>query len=194
MERRDRRGGQTAVPRAVLGASLPGVGHPSPGPRAVYQELAALHSRPGLRRFAARRDRRRRSAARSEFLGAAQRVANPYRISAEHGRPCFDVHLAAPRGPLVGPDCLSPLRRRALRAVRCPDGLRTSGAVPVNALALGRRAGTPSGTAPRPRKFAFRSCETSKRRRTSPGQSSSRSRTFCKWWPPTAPRSSWETR
>jgi hypothetical protein len=81
------------------------------GARALSQKPDKDHIRRKLRaRTHCSRARCQRRAARSVICTSAQRFADPLRISAQHGRPCFDVDLDHRRRRAVGPDCLSSLR------------------------------------------------------------------------------------
>ncbi len=101
--RGDRRGRSVrtgAVPRAALS----GLRYSGAGTHALHPQLAAHHRRYQRQAGAAGLDRDpQRGAARPLDLDAAVGVADPHRISAEHGRRRVDVGVDPARRQIVGP-------------------------------------------------------------------------------------------
>ena len=113
--RRGDRGIGAVGPGILSRTALSGVRHPAPGADSLRAQLAAHHSR---RQCEARRDR---AAARSRGTGPrpldehpAQRLADPRRIPAEHGRRGLDVGVHFAPGQALGTVRLPSLRARTM--------------------------------------------------------------------------------
>ena len=123
-ERRER-------PQPVPRPALPGHRHPGPGPPAVHRQLDPADRRRRLRRRCRCdpvRDPGDPRPAGPVALHAAQRLADPPRVPAQHGRHRLDVDLARHRRRAVGPDRLPPLLRARTGRARTPGRRPSSSA------------------------------------------------------------------
>ena len=167
VERRGRRRGAARGPQLVPRPALPGDRHPAPGARALRAQLDP----PDRRRRATRRRRStprvepaHRRAARPQRRVAAQRLADPRRVPAEHGRHARRCRCRSLReGRAVGPDRVPPLRGPARAALR---GVRDRRAARPDAVGARRR-----GVEPAPRRAGARRALGARRaRRREPGR------------------------